>query len=132
MAQTTKKGRELMLSCYKTYGIPNHYQNWDWFDTQEIASLIARHATTYAKIQEGHCNGHPAMGNPHIEIKRANELQERFEKRLYKREAQIEGLINELAKGLLGVKAVSFEGDPRGHTVALVFEDGRTVGVPGS
>lgn len=90
----------------------------------EVCSLIARHAKTHHKLSEDECNGHPAMGNPLVDIRTANKLQERFAKWIDKRNAQIESRIRTLALQLPEVKSVNFSGDPRGATVKLIMKDG--------
>lgn len=137
MAQRTLKGYQLAEALR---GRRTHL----WVDVEEC-SLICRAAVTYLHVQEGHCNGHPAMSSPYIDVKEAGKLQDRFERQLEKKEAQLEKRITALAKNLIhfnhraGVKSVHFGGDPRGATVKLVMRDGRTddwgaegICVPGS
>ena len=121
MAQITKRGRELANRLAPSIGVSG--------DILETCSLIARHATTYQGIQEGYCNGHPAMGNPNISAQDAAKIWERYEKWLDKREAQIERRITELVESLpptdSGPVSVRFGGDPRGAVVTLIMPDGR-------
>jgi len=130
MPKTTKKGQE--LADLLNQGYTNHI-----FET---CSLLCRAATSYARIQEANCNGHPLQSDPSIDPKRMAKIQERFEKWCEKREEQLEKLIDRHALNLPGVLRVIFNGDPRGNTVKLVMseephgtdwgQDG--IGVPGS
>jgi hypothetical protein len=117
---STKRGRELANILAKSIGIPDGI-----FDT---CSLLCRHAKTYAALQEGQCNGHPAMGEPDIPIKVAGRLQDEYAAWLTKREAQIEKRISELVASLpptdAGPIVVRFSGDPRGCCVTLLMPDG--------
>lgn len=91
----------------------------------ELCSLLCRSAVSYLHVQEGHCNGHPAMSSAYIDAKTANRLQVRWEKELERKEANLERHISALAAQLPGVKKVHFGGDPRGATVKLVMKNGR-------
>jgi ERCC4-type nuclease len=115
MAST--KEREQFISLMSAHGI-GYAQ----------ARLFLRHSKTHGRIQEAHCNGHPAMGNPNIPQERAAKLQEQFEKYMERRELLIERRLTELAQEN-GV-AVNFESDPRGWTVKLALRDGREYGIP--
>lgn len=117
MANITTKGRELMDKLAPSIGIPPHMA--------EICSLIAHHGTSYGKVQEAICNGHPANADPHMPIAEVTRLQERHEAWCEKREAALERQITKLAKSI-GAAGVIFNGDPRGATVKLVMPDGRT------
>lgn len=93
----------------------------------EICSLLHRHAVTYHHIQECNCNGHPALDNPNIPIERANQLQEKYQEWLDKREQQLEKRMNHLALNLphtdSGPLIIRFSGDPRGACVTLMLPD---------
>lgn len=133
MTTITKKGRELSEKLLPSIGTQE----------LEICSLLARHATSYARIQEGWCNGHFMMGNPNISVQRANKMQERYEKWLDRRETHIENLLDCLVARLPLVNdkpiTIKYGGDPRGATVKLIMPDGRNddwgqegICVPGS
>lgn len=116
MANITRKGRDLAQELHRFLGYTH--------SIAEICSLIARHATTYRGIQEGYCNGHPAQGNPDLDVHYVNRLQEKYDAWLGKREAQIEKRIRQLVDNLPhtdhGPITVYFQGDPRGRVVVLV------------
>lgn len=116
MARRTLKGYELAEALRTT-----KHQAID----VGVCSLLCRSAVSYLRVQEGHCNGCGAWDNPYMDAKRAGRLQERFERELEKKEAQLERRIKELAVQLPGVKSVHFGGDPRGATVKLVMKNGR-------
>jgi len=121
MAQITKRGRALAQKLAPSIGVSG--------DILETCSLIARHAVTYQAIQEGYCNGHPAMSDPRISVEAAGRIWERYEKWLDKRERQLEKRITELVHSLpetdAGPLGVRFGGDPRGAVVTITSPDGR-------
>lgn len=121
MAQITAKGSELAIK------LSDHDNKKPYYDYEllEACSLIARHATTYNKLMEGYCNGHPAVQNPTVDMELAGRLQGKYEEWLDRRTAWIEKRIQELAKSIPGVRAVDFRGDPRGCTVVLFMDDER-------
>ena len=97
--KATRKGRELMSKLHIARpGILG------------ICSLICRHATAYARIQEQWCCD-----------SRINDAY--YASRLETKEAQLEKRIEELASLIPEVKSVHFQGDPRGATVKLVMHD---------
>ena len=100
-------------------------------DAQRAADLLLRHGRTYSRIQEMHCNG---VGTWYGESAQSfAKRQARFETRLEHRESLLEARIRAICAEL-GYTA-SFEGDPRGHTVAVVipgYRDGEGVSVPTS
>lgn len=96
-----------------------------------VCSRICRSAVSYQRVEEMVCNGHPAMGNPHIDIKTANRLQERHEKWCEKRETALENNIRkwvDILGALPGVpvSGVEIGGDPRGVCVKLIRTDGKS------
>ena len=131
MARRTLKGYQLAEALRST-----KHQSID----VEVCSLVCRSAVTYLHVQEGRCNGSGAHNSPYMDVKRAGEIEDRFQRRLEKREAQLEKHISKLALQLPGVKSVQFGGDPRGSTIKLIMHDGRYGGdwgqegipVPGS
>lgn len=112
MTKITNKGRELALKLKQVD-----------LKAQEICSLICRASKSYHNVQEGHCNGHPAMSNPHVGRELADKLQGKFEAYLERREEQLEVRITTLAMQLKGVVSVDFSGDPRGACVKLVHKN---------
>ncbi len=132
----TKKGNELAWKLAPSIGY-NH-------DIAETCSLICRHATTYARLQEMSCNGHPAQEYyPPLPIERMNKLQNQWDAYIERRESQIIHRIIELVEQLPFIDGASiepiFDGDPRGATIKLVMPDNRTddwgqtgICVPGS
>lgn len=86
------------------------------------ARLIIRHAVTHGHLAEQSCNGHPAQGSPSMDVATVNRLQEKWDARIAKREAQIERRIAELCAEI-GI-AVHFGGDPRGYTVKVQLPNG--------
>lgn len=137
MTHITSKGRELANKLGPSIGWTRHIS--------ETCSLICRSATSYCRIQEEICNGHPACSNPGLPIETVNRLQARHEKWCDKREQQLERRLKELVDQLptvdgQGIK-LNVGGDPRGYTVKLFMPDGRYdtwggaeegLGVPGS
>jgi len=117
----TQKGRILAEKLEPSTGYDS--------DIAYICSLLCRQATTYHRIQEQHCNGHPAMDNPSIPIADANRLQAKFEQLLEKQEANIENRVNMLCHSLPKVEGKHiepiFSGDPRGAVIKLKMPDGR-------
>ena len=83
-------------------------------------SLIARHATSYQNNQEDVCNGHPANGNPRIDIKTAGRLQEEWEARTDRKHDRLKKRITEIVKDIEGIGAIYFQGDPRGLCIQLI------------
>jgi hypothetical protein len=104
MTQITKKGYELAFRLNPYLGTTNHIA--------ETCSLIARHATTYAWIQERWCN---------------DEMPESQVKALEAKEAWLEARIIDLAIDLpltdQGRIWVQFDGDPRAYVVRLLVPD---------
>ena len=105
----------------------------------EVCSLLCRSAVSYLRVQEGYCNGSGAHDSPYFSVKEAGKMEDRFQRQLEKKEAQLEKHIKKLAAQLPGVKGVHFGGDPRGATIKLVMKNGRTddwgqegICVPGS
>lgn len=122
MACITRKGRELAKALAPSF---DQQGDWSWFAMEETCSLLCRAATTYARIQESHCNG-PSYG----------EWTQGWQDRLEKREAQLEKRIRALCEELPRVATKQapevslpigpvFQGDPRGATVKLAMPDGR-------
>jgi hypothetical protein len=104
MTQITKKGYELAWKLGPYIGT-----------TQRIAetcSLIARHAITYARIQEWWCN--EEMADPAVKALEAKE--DRLE-------ARILDLVNDLPRTDNGPIGVQFDGDPRAYVVRLLIPD---------
>jgi hypothetical protein len=116
----TNKGRELADKL-------GRYTGWT-FGISETCSLICRHATTYNRIQELWCN--EAMSD------KATARLEAKEARL---EARIDSLVRDLPDGEVHVMGsdelvrmspkARFDGDPRGYTVRIVFDEHHEVGV---
>lgn len=117
MATITHKGDALSQRIYRNSGFAS-------VNTMERLSLIARHAVTLHRLYEDECNGHPAMGNPHIPIDRAGELQNQWDARVQRETKRLEKRIAQLARGLPNITTVEFNGDPRGAPVKLVTKDG--------
>ena len=86
----------------------------------DTLSKIARHAKSYHGVQEAICNGHPACSSPTLDNATIQRLQERHEAWCEKREKQLEARMMALSATLPGVKAVQFNGDPRGAVVRLM------------
>lgn len=86
------------------------------------ARLLMRHAKTHGNLQEDRCNGHPACSSPTMDARDINKLQEAWDARIERREAQLEKRMSEIAQGL-GLVA-DFGGDPRGYTVKLKLPSG--------
>lgn len=86
------------------------------------ARLLMRHAATHGRLEVESCNGHPAQGSPTMPAAAINRLQDKWDARIEKREAQIERRITEIAAEL-GL-TVDFGGDPRGYTVKLHLPNG--------
>jgi hypothetical protein len=100
----TKKGYELAFRLNPYIGTTHAIA--------ETCSLIARHATTYASIQERWCNDEiPEL------VARALEAKE---DRL---EARILDLVNDLPRTDHGPIGVQFDGDPRAYVVRLLVPD---------
>ena len=89
---------------------------------EHAARLILRHAKTHGRLAEESCNGHPAQGSPTMPTDQLNRLQERWDARIEKQEAQIERRIKEICEPL-GI-VPDFGGDPRGYTVRLHLPTG--------
>jgi hypothetical protein len=104
MTQITKKGYELAFRLNPYLGTTNRIA--------ETCSLIARHAGTYARIQERWCN---------------EEMSERmtayFEAQEDRLEARILDLVNDLPHTDDGQIKVQFDGDPRAYVVRLLVPD---------
>lgn len=132
----TRKGTELAWKLAPSIGYSR--------DIANTCSLICRHATTYARLQEMSCNGHPAQEYwPTLPVDKLNKLQDKWDAYIEKREQQIVARLTELVQELPDIEGapidISFQGDPRGATVKLVLYDGRTddwgqtgICVPGS
>jgi hypothetical protein len=104
MTQITKKGYELAFRLNPYLGTTNRIA--------ETCSLIARHATTYAWIQERWCN---------VEMsERETAALEAKEDRL---EERITDLVNDLPWTETGQIRVQFDGDPRAYVVRLLVPD---------
>ncbi len=125
MTNRTKAGYELahrMGDYFKQEG-------WSWFDLVDTCSLLIRHAKTYHRNAEGHCDGMGAAGNPNIPIAQANRMEQEYSDWLDKRDGQIEKRIAELVATLPELKhggrlRADFGGDPRGAVVSLILPDG--------
>ena len=81
------------------------------------ATLLLRHASTHGRLACESCNGHPAQSSPTLPQATISRLQDAWDARIAKREAQVEARIRAIA-GELGLQA-DFGGDPRGYTVKL-------------
>lgn len=110
MAPVTRKGDELSSRLNLWIGTT--------YKIRETCSLIARHATTYAWMQEVWCT---------------REMSDWQTADLKKREGRIERRLNELATDLPetgdGPFKLQLDGDPRGYVVRLVAPDGREIEV---
>jgi len=115
----TQKGNELARKL-RPRDNPHLYIDVD------ICSALCRAATSYARIQEDACNGHPINSSPTAPIDYIHKLQGKWEARCDRENDRLEALIKRHAESLPGVKAVLFGGDPRGCTVTLVMTDGRS------
>jgi Ni,Fe-hydrogenase III large subunit len=104
MTQITKKGYELAFQLNRYIGTTHRIA--------ETCSLIARHATTYAWIQERWCN----VEMPEL-VARALEAKEDRLK------ARITDLVNDLPWTEHGQIRVQFDGDPRAYVVRLLVPD---------
>jgi hypothetical protein len=104
MTQITKKGYELAWRLNPYIGTTNRIA--------ETCSLIARHAITYARIQEWWCN--EEMADPAVKALEAKE--DRLEER-------ITDLVNDLPWTETGQIRVQFDGDPRAYVVRLLVPD---------
>ena len=103
----------------------------------ETCSLIARHATSYRNNQIDDCNGHPvnwrrdwAKHHSHFTNEELSQLNTDFAAMVEKKEAQLRRRICELVKQSKGIKAVRFEGDPRGPSLRLIPEEGYRADIP--
>lgn len=74
----------------------------------ETCSLIARHAKTYARIQEMWCS-----------VEMTDSQVQHYEEGERQLERRIARLVQDLPHSDDGPWGVSFEGDPRGYTVKL-------------
>lgn len=96
----------------------------------QAANLILRHAATHARLAEESCNGHPIQSQcppqgcdmPAYNA-RVSKLQDQWDARIEKGEAQAEKRITEICAPF-GIKP-NFGGDPRGYTVKLILPSGR-------
>ena len=107
----TSKGRELA----------DHAHLGDNPVVLNTLSRICRAAVTYERNQEDICNGHPANSSPTLPNETIFRLQEAWEKRTDRQDERLERLISNLAETLPDVTGVTFNGDPRGSTVRLLF-----------
>lgn len=94
-------------------------------ELDEICSLLARHATTYARLQEMTCNGHPIQGSATAPIALVNRLQAQWDAEIERREPQVtrrlQELVNRLPPTADGRRiTLDLQGDPRGCTVTLL------------
>jgi hypothetical protein len=104
MPEITNKGQRLAIRIHRMTEPRRELDH----ALETTCSLIARHATTYEHIQERWCN---------------DEMSDRATKLLEQKEAQIEDRIRKLAERI--DCTVTFEGDPRSHTVRLWPADAR-------
>jgi hypothetical protein len=104
MTQITKKGYELAWKLGPYLGTTNRIA--------ETCSLIARHATTYAWIQERWCS-----------VEMPEWVQADLEAKEDRLEARILDLVNDLPHTDDGKIAVQFDGDPRAYVVRLLVPD---------
>lgn len=89
----------------------------DYHAAVYAADLLLRHGRTYSRLQEMRCNG---VGTWYGEsVQSFSKRQEKFEKRLEHREGLLEKRITAICAELGYMP--SFEGDPRGHTVAVLI-----------
>lgn len=90
-------------------------------EATRAALLLMRHATTHGNLAVQTCNGHPAQewNLPAAEI---NKLQDAWDARIAKREAQVEARMRAILKPF-GI-VPTFGGDPRGFTVKLKLPSG--------
>lgn len=93
-------------------------ESGDFAKGRRAAELLCRHGKTYARIQEGNCNG-PGDFASAAQIDR---WQAAFEKREAQLEARIKAIVAELGPGF----GVVLSGDPRGVTVKVVVPSGKT------
>ncbi len=99
-------------------------ESGDWHTGQRAASLLLRHGKTYARIQEGHCNGCGTYYNE--DPKRFALRQAKFEAALEKRESQLENRMRTIVADLGVGFGVIFNGVPRGSTVKVTVPSGKT------
>ena len=83
----------------------------------DAARLLMRHAATHGRLAVESCNGHPAQSSPTLDAKTINRLQDAWDKRIEKSEAQAEKRITAICADL-GLRP-DFGGDPRGYTVKV-------------
>lgn len=85
------------------------------------AALLIRHATTHGHLAEAECNG-PGDWVHSIPYPRAGEIIDAHQKRIEKRQAQLEARMAAICAEL-GLRA-DFGGDPRGYTVKVHLPTG--------
>lgn len=121
MAIVTMKGRELAGKLMPSMDITPAIL--------KTCSLICKAATSYKRIQEAKCNGHPACSDPRLPIETVTRLQAEHEAWCDRREAQLERVLQRHVDSLPLVDGLAvglvFQGDPRGATVKLRMPDGR-------
>ena len=103
MTQITKRGRDLAWKLNPYIGTT--------YEIQRTCSLIARHAATYNRIQEGWCDNE--RQNNHEPTRLWHEEKEAW------LEARITDLVADLPHTDDGAFWVRFEGDPRASTVQI-------------
>lgn len=89
-----------------------------FFEARKLASLICRHAKTYARIQEAYCNGPGDFATG----KQIDRWQTEIERREANLERRIREICAELGEGFTPI----FSGDPRSCTLKLKVPSGRT------
>ena len=90
-----------------------------------IVSKLCRNATAHERLCEAECNGHPAQGNPHIDARELQRLQDEWDENTEREREKVEKRISDLLPIMPGVVRIEFNGDPRGPTVKLHLDNGR-------
>lgn len=142
MYKPSKNEREQFIQavCHHSPAIqsdePDRLNTFD--DGHPLAKKLMRYGATYGRIQEHGCSSPDYTANmlPHM-VKAIESNWDRLTERYEAKEKRIESQVKEICDRLkVGVR---FQGDPRGHTIKLVFPDGyhtnwdgETVGVPTS
>lgn len=93
------------------------------FGESQLANirLLLRHAKTHGNLAEAECNG-PGDWVHRIPYPQAGEIIEAFEKRIEKRQEQIEKRIKAICEKI-GCR-VETGGDPRGYTIKVFLPNG--------
>lgn len=90
----------------------------DYQEREHAAELLLRHSQTHGRLAVEECNG-PGDYVHSIPYPRAGQIIDRWQKRLEKRQEQIEKRITAIC-AKFGLK-VECGGDPRGYTIKMFF-----------